>query len=502
MTGASDRRLRSVVIVGGGTAGWMAAASLAHFLKPLGPSIRLIESAEIGSVGVGEATIPPIMQFIRSLGIDEDELIRATKATFKLGIEFRDWTKPGSRYVHPFGQAGYDMDGVPFHAWWLKGGRPGRLEDYSLMATAGRENRFMRPVPKRHSPLEGITYALHFDASLFAGYLRTYAEQRGVVRTEGKIVDTALRPNNGFVDHVVLDNGERIAGDLFIDCSGFRGLLIEEAMKARYDDWTYWLPCDRALAVPSPRLNALPSLTAVTALEAGWQWRIPLQHRTGNGYVYASAFTSDERAREVLLANIEEAPLADPLALRFTAGRRRQAWAKNCVALGLAGGFLEPLESTSIHLVQSGITTLMSLFPARGIVQAEVDLYNHLMAAEYEAVRDFVILHYKQTRRDDTPFWRRVRNMSVPDSLANRMEVFANLGRLVLTPGELFRDASWVSVFLGQGLWPAGYDPQADLLPFEGVRDTLRKMKAVIRNGVQTLPTHDEFLSMRRAIQS
>ncbi len=490
----SDRRLRSIVIVGGGTAGWMAAASLAHFLRPLGLSIRLIESAEIGTVGVGEATIPPIMQFIRGLGIDEDELIRATKATFKLGIEFRDWTKDGARYVHPFGQAGYDMDGVPFHAWWLKGRRPGRLEDYSLMAAAGAKARFMRPVQKRHSPLEGITYALHFDAALFARYLRTYAEQRAVVRTEGRVADTVLKADNGFIDHVVLDSGECVAGDLFIDCSGFRGLLTEGALKTGYDDWTRWLPCDRALAVPSPRLASLPSLTAATAMEAGWQWRIPLQHRTGNGYVYSSAFTSDERAREVLLANIEGGSLADPLALRFTAGRRKRAWEKNCVALGLASGFLEPLESTSIHLVHRGIALLLTHLPDRDFEPADTARYNRIIRAEYERIRDFLLLHYAFTERGEA-LWRYCRDLPLPDSLRERLDLFRGYGRIASEAQELFPVQSWLYVMTGQGIAPRRHDPMADRLTPEQISRALDELRSVVRACAYAMPDHAGFVA-------
>ena len=494
MSTPSDRRLRSIVIVGGGTAGWMAAASLARYLKPLGTAIRLIESEQIGTVGVGEATIPPIMQFIRSLGIDEDELIRATRATFKLGIEFRDWTQAGARYVHPFGQAGYDMEGVPFHAWWLKGGRPGRLEDYSLMATAGGQGRFMRPVAKRHSPLEGITYALHFDAGLFARYLRTYAEQRGVVRTEGKVVETVLKPDNGFIDHVVLDSGEKVAGDLFIDCSGFRGLLIEDALKTGYDDWTHWLPCDRALAVPSPRLAQPPSLTAVTAHEAGWQWRIPLQHRTGNGYVYSSAFTSDERARDVLLSNLEGGALADPLALRFTAGRRKRAWEKNCVALGLAGGFLEPLESTSIHLIHRGIALLLTHLPDRDFEPADTVRYNCIVNAEYERIRDFLLLHYAFTERSDA-LWRHCRNLPMPDSLKDRLDLFRGYGRIASEPQELFPVQSWLYVMMGQGITPRSHDPMADRLAPGQISQALGELRQVVRACADAMPDHAAFIA-------
>ena len=360
--------IRSIAIVGGGTAGWMTAVSLAKFLKTLNVRIRLIESEQIGTIGVGEATIPPIMHFIRAAGIDENELIRQTKATFKLGIEFKDWTRVGHSYMHPFGQTGFDMGPVAFSAYWLKAlgeGKARRLEEYSLQAMGAYTGKFMRPVPAANSPLAGITYALHFDASLFARYLRTFAEAGGVERTEGRVKSVALKSEDGFIDALTLESGERIEADLYIDCSGFRGLLIEDALQTGYEHWNHWLPCDRAVAVPCERTGALSSYTRVTAKAAGWQWRIPLQHRIGNGYVYSSNFISDTEAQDELLSSIEGKALADPLKLQFATGRRKRFWNKNCVAIGLSAGFLEPLESTSIHFIQRGIAMLLTLFPDR-----------------------------------------------------------------------------------------------------------------------------------------
>ncbi len=362
------------------------------------------------------------------------------------------------------------------------------------MATAGAQGRFMRPVQKRHSPLAGITYALHFDAALFARYLHAYAEARGVVRTEGRAVDTVLKAGNGFIDHVVLDGGERIAGDLFIDCSGFRGLLIEDALKTGYDDWTRWLPCDRALAVPSPRRETLPSLTAATALEAGWQWRIPLQHRTGNGYVYSSAFTSEARARDVLLANIEGAALADPLALRFTAGRRKRAWEKNCIALGLAGGFLEPLESTSIHLVHRGIALLLTHLPDRDFEPADTARYNRIVNVEYERIRDFLVLHYAFTARDDE-LWRYCRALALPDSLKERLDLFRGYGRIAPEAQELFPVQSWLHVMTGQGIAPRRHDPMADRLAPDHVSKALHELRDVVRACAEAMPDHAGFIA-------
>ncbi|MGH8181239.1 MAG: tryptophan halogenase family protein, partial [Steroidobacteraceae bacterium] len=379
--------IRSVAIVGGGTAGWMAAAALSQFFPRLRGCIRLIESAEIGTIGVGEATIPPIIEFIRTLGLDENDVVRKTQATFKLGIEFKDWTRPGHSYIHPFGPIGIPKRGVPFTAYWRKrmeSGTAASLEQYSLAAVAARETRFMRPIRRPDSPLETITYALHLDAGLFAAYLRAHAEARGVIRTEGKVRDVVLRPENGFIEAITLENGERIEADLYIDCTGFRGLLIEGALKTGYDDWTRWLPCDRAVAVACGRTGPLSSHTRASAREVGWQWRIPLQHRVGNGYVYSSQLVKDDEAQNLLVSSLEGPPLRDPLRLKFTTGRRRLCWNRNCIAVGLAAGFLEPLESTGIHLIQRGIFLLLTFFPDRGFRQVDIDRFNRQFAFDYE----------------------------------------------------------------------------------------------------------------------
>ncbi len=493
----TDRRIRSIAIVGGGTAGWMAAAALGHFLKPLGTTIRLIESEEIGTVGVGEATIPPIMHFIRSLGIDEDEIVRASQGTFKLGIEFRDWTRLGHSYIHPFGQTGYEADGVPFFAWWLRArqqGRAGRLEDYSLMATALAQGKFMRPSQGRTSPLQGITYALHFDAALFAACLRRHAEARGVTRTEGKVERVTLDPESGFIDRLVLAGGETVAADLYVDCSGFRGLLIEGALRTGYDDWTSWLPCNRAVAVPSEDDGALPPHTLATAREAGWQWRIPLRHRTGNGYVYCSDFLSDDEAAAALLGRLPGAPLKEPLRLRFTTGRRRKAWNRNCVALGLASGFLEPLESTGIHLVHRGLALLLNQFPDRAFEPADIEHYNRIMAGEYERIRDFLMLHYILTERDDTPFWRFCRGLPVPDALRERLDLFRGYGRVTPEGNELFPVQSWQYVMTGQGVTPRGYDPRADKIDPAHADRLLGELRGVIGRCAAYMPPHKAFI--------
>jgi tryptophan halogenase len=485
-----------VLIVGGGTAGWMAAASLAHFLQNMNVRVQLVESEQIGTVGVGEATIPPIIDFLRVLEIDENDVVRQIKATFKLGIAFKDWTRPGHVFFHPFGPTGFGMGPIAFQSYWLKmflEGQAARLEEYNMQAKAAEMGRFMRPVHAPNTPLNKITYALHFDASLFAKYLRGYAEQRGVVRTEGKIVDVHLRPEDGFVQSVQLDSGETLEADLFIDCSGFRGLLIEEALKTGYEDWTHWLPCDRALAIPTENAGPPPPYTLAIAREAGWQWRIPLQHRVGNGHVYCSAFMSDEQARETLLANLEGRPLADPLPLRFTTGRRKKAWNKNVVALGLASGFLEPLESTSIHLVHRGIAMLIKFFPDRTFEQADIDRYNKIFEFEMGRVRDFLILHYTQQERTGA-FWEHCRNIPLTDSLQEKIELFRSHGRILREDTELFPVQSWLFVMVGQNIIPRGYDAMTDTIDAQKIKANLDDIHDVVLRCAEAMPKHQEFI--------
>jgi tryptophan halogenase len=489
--------IRSIAIVGGGTAGWMAAASLSYFLAKHDCSIRVIESEQIGTVGVGEATIPPIMNFLQVLKIDEDELIRETSATFKLGIEFKDWTRIGDSYIHPFGNTGFDLDGVPFPAYWQRMRQQGLaapLDDYSLQAQAARKGRFMRPIQAPNTPLNGITYALHFDAALFARYLRRYSEKRGVLRTEGKVVDVALAPETGFIQSLTLENGERIEADLYIDCSGFRGLLIEQALKTGYEDWTSWLPCDRAVAMPCERDGEPASHTLSTALEAGWKWRIPLQSRTGNGYVYCSGFIEEEQAIERLLGGLDGKPLAEPNRLRFTTGRRRQSWNKNCVSLGLASGFLEPLESTSIHMVQRGIALLLAFFPDRRFAQPDIERYNKTLASEYERIRDFLVLHYATNQRADTEFWRHCQTLPRPDSLKERIALFESHGRIIREENELFPVQSWLYVLLGQKFSPRGYDAMADRLDAKQAQVVLENIRQVVAEASDSMPRHAEFI--------
>ena len=492
----TDTQIRDIAIVGGGTAGWMAAVSLAKALENTGVRIRLVESEQIGTVGVGEATVPPILDFIRQLGIDEDEIVREIKATFKLGIGYRDWTRPGDFYFNPFGPTSAGMGAVPFSAYWLKmfqEGKAERLEAYSIQAIAALNGRFTRPVHAPGTPLNKITYALHFDASLFALYLRRFAEARGVERIEGKVRNVSLRLDDGFIDSVSLESGETVAADLFIDCSGFRGLLIEQAMKTGYEDWTRWLPCDRALAMPTERTGAAPAYTLVTAREAGWQWRIPLQHRVGNGHVYCSGFMSDARAAEVLLANVESKPLADPTPLGFTAGRRKKAWNKNCIALGLAAGFLEPLEATSIHMIQRGIAMLLKFFPDRNFEQADIDRYNKVFEFEFGRVRDFLLMHYTQTRREGA-FWDHCRTLPLTDSLHEKIELFRSHGRILREDTELFPIQSWLSVMIGQGIIPRGHDPMANTLDEQRVVANLEGIRNQVQASADAMPTHQDFI--------
>ncbi len=503
MSAAGPGRITKVVIVGGGTAGWMTAAALSR-LVPGGVSVTLVESEEIGTVGVGEATIPSLLDFNRMLGIDEDAFVRATGATFKLGIEFRDWTRLGDAYLHPFGTHGRDVEGVSFHQLWLRqraagAADPGTIGDYCLSAVAARRGRFNRPSANPQSVLSTLSYAFHFDAALYAGFLRALAEQDGVVRVEGRVVAVDQDAETGFVDAVRLADGRVIDGELFLDCSGFRSLLLGDALAVPFTSWQHWLPCDRAWAVPSERQGALTPYTRATADTAGWRWRIPLQHRVGNGYVYSSGHIADDAAREALLAGLERAPLGEPRQLRFVAGRRDRLWEKNCIAIGLAGGFLEPLESTSIHLIQSGITRLMTLFPDTGFDPVEIAEYNRVMLREYEQVRDFIILHYHATERSDSPFWDHCRTMALPDTLVAKLELWTGKGRVFREQGELFTPDSWIAVLLGQRVAPQSFDPLAAALPAGETARFLAHVREMIDKTAAAMPTHEQFIAQHCA---
>lgn len=492
-------RIRSITVVGGGSAGWMAAASLVTYLGK-GATVRLVESEEIGIVGVGEASVPHIRMFNSQwLGIDEADFVKRTHATVKLGIEFNDWARIGDSYLHGFGTIGRAVGPLPFHQFWLKlhhQGRAAPIGAYSAQTVMAPQGRFApgdRNAPPG-SPLADIAYAYHFDATLYARFLRELAEERGVQRIEGKIVKVNQRADNGFIESLVLENGQLVEGELFIDCSGFRGLLIEDTLKTGYVDWSHWLPCDRAMAVPSEKVDPITPYTKSTAREAGWQWRIPLQHRTGNGYVYSSKYISDDEAASTLLANLDGKALADPRPLRFTTGMRNKFWNKNVVALGLASGFLEPLESTSIYLAQSGITRLLSLFPTRDMSPLLIDRYNRESAFEYERVRDFLILHYHATERNDTPFWDYCRTMSVPDSLREAMDLFRDDGRYFRNGEDFFALPSWVQVMLGQRIVPQNYHPIVDEMPEEKLVEHVEGIRTLISRAVSTMPTHQEWI--------
>ena len=501
----SDRRVRTIVIVGGGTAGWMAAASLSRFLRPEQCSIRLVESIEIGIVGVGEATVPHIRFFNQSLGLDEADFMRKTHATFKLGIEFVDWARIGDSYIHPFGEYGRPLRGVKFHHYWNRlrlAGDERAIDEYSLPIAAARLARFAPPSSDPASVLSTFSYAFQFDATLFAPYLRAYAEQRGVRRTEGRVVDVALRGTDGFIESLTLASGERIEGDLFLDCSGFFGLLTEKSLHTGYEDWTHWLPCDRAVAVPCESAGPLLPYTRATARAAGWQWRIPLQHRTGNGYVYSSKFVSDDEAAATLMRNLDGKALAEPRLLKFVTGRRKKTWNRNCVAVGLAGGFVEPLESTSIYLIQAALTHLIEQFPDRDFDALNIDEYNRVMDIEFERVRDFIVLHYHATERDDTPLWNYVRTMSIPDSLAYKMELFRERGVVVNYKLGLFLEPSWIAVYVGQRVLPRRYDPLADITTLEEIRRQASATRAAIQMAADKLPSHADFIARYTALRS
>ena len=497
-----DRFIRELVIVGGGTAGWMTAAALSKVLKSGTPGarcrIRVVESDEIGTIGVGEATIPMIQRFNQVLEIDEDEFLRATEGTFKLGIEFVNWGRPGERYMHGFGRIGQDLWTVPFDQYWQKlhqAGKAADLAEYSITRAAARAGKFMRPDPQLpNSPLAEITYAFHFDASLYARFLRRLAEARGVQRTEGRIVDVEVDRERGHVRALTLASGERVEGDLFIDCSGFRGLLIEQALHTGYEDWSHWLPCDRALAVPCESVSPLTPYTRSTAHGAGWQWRIPLQHRTGNGHVYCSRFVSDDEAAATLLAHLDGRPLAEPRLVKFTTGMRRKAWNGNVVAIGLAGGFMEPLESTSIHLIQSAIARLVDFFPDRGFDATDIDEFNRASRFEFERIRDFIILHYHLNQREDSDFWRQCREMPVPDTLRHKMALYAARGRLHREATELFAEVAWLQVMQGQNLKAGGYHALVDLIPEAEIEAYLASVRGVIAKCVEVMPTHEAFI--------
>lgn len=491
-----NQQIENIVIVGGGTAGWIAAAAMSRLLGPR-IKIKLIESDAIGTVGVGEATIPQIRRLNGVLGLDENEFVRETHGTFKLGIEFNNWGHVGESYLHTFGDAGINLASLHFHQYWLRSraeGQSSGLWDYSLHHKAAYAHKFGRLDRVGNTSMTGLAYAFHFDAGLYARYLRKHAEANGVTRIEGKVVDVALTAETGFIESVALERGETIAGDLFIDCSGFRGLLIGQTLGVDYQDWSQWLPCNGAVAVGCARTEPLLPYTKATAHDAGWQWRIPLQHRTGNGHVFCDAFTTEEKATETLLANLDGALLGEPKRLKFTTGRRGKFWHKNCVSLGLASGFLEPLESTSIHLIQSNVSKLIELFPDRSFDSSNEIEYNRQVSHEYELIRDFLILHYHRTDREDSEFWRYCKNMQVPDSLNEKMNLFSGNGLLYKDPEDLFRESSWVQVMIGQGLMPKSYHAMANRISSEQLNGFLSDVQKLIERATADLPSHQDFI--------
>lgn len=491
--------IQHIVIVGGGTAGWMAAAALANIRKGRELAITLVESEVIGTVGVGEATIPPLVDFNRALEIDEREMLAATQGTFKLGIQFANWGEVGESYIHPFGAYGYEVGGIAFHQLWHKIREKGDrrpLQVFNLETMAAYFGKFSRTEDYRREDLPPMNYAYHIDAGRYAAYLRQYAAKRGVRRQEGRVLDVRLDSENGDVVSIELESGQIIDGDLFIDCTGFRGLLIEQALGTGYEDWTHYLPCDRAVALPCDRDDGSPPppFTKSTAHSAGWQWQVPLQHRNGNGHVYCSEFMSCDEAHDILVKNMIGKPTAEPNFLRFVTGRRKKFWNRNVVALGLSAGFMEPLESTSIHLINTGINKLVAILSLGGIVEAQRSTYNRLTIREYERIRDFLILHYKVTRREDSDFWRRCRAMKVPDTLAERIEIFRANGQIFREEDELFTATSWAAVMMGQGIRMEGTSPMADGIAITAQKE-LNEMEKSIRWLVDHLPAHHEYLA-------
>lgn len=490
--------LKDIVIVGGGTAGWMTASALSGVL---GDKYRivLVESEAIGTVGVGEATIPLIGHFNRIAGVDEVEFLKATYGTFKLGIEFVNWGQIGSRYQHGFGVIGRERSTVPFHQYWLRMAKAGRarpLGEYSLNQVAARMNRFLPPqIDIPDSPISELAYAYHFDASLYARFLRGASERKGVVRLEGMVKQAVQRPEDGHVCKLVLEDGREVAGDLFIDCSGMRGLLIEETLQTGFEDWSHWLPCDRAWAVPCESVHPLTPYTRSTAHRAGWQWRIPLQHRIGNGHVYASSHMGDDEAAAVLLSNLDGRPMAGPRLIRFRTGMRKLAWNKNVVAVGLSSGFLEPLESTSIHLIQAAIVQLIEFFPDAGFNPVNVQEYNRLSRFQFERIRDFIILHYHVNQRTDSSFWRDCATMPIPESLRYKLDLYRATGRLRRVDGELFAENGWLQVMNGQGLLPEQHHPLVDLHSDAEVLEYLEHTYEVVRACAEAMPDHARFIA-------
>lgn len=494
----TDARIKKIVIAGGGTAGWMAAAALSKFIGKVA-EIELIESEQIGTVGVGEATIPQIQRFNGMLGIDEAEFMRECRATFKLGIEFNNWGHIGESYLHTFGYSGIDLNHLDFHHYWLRSrhemGSNKSLWDYSAHHKAAYKNRFAHLPKIGNTAISGLSYAYHFNSGLYGKYLRQLSEQNGVKRIEGIIKEVHLNPDSGFIRSLELETGQDVSGDLFIDCTGFRGLLIGQALGVKYLDWSKWLPMNRAFAVATEKADELLPYTMATAHEAGWQWRIPLQCRTGNGHVFCNEFTSEEDARQTLLDNLDTDPIGEPRILKFVTGRREKFWHKNCLSLGLSSGFMEPLESTSIHLIQANVSKLIELFPNKEFSEAAVSEYNRLIINEFDLIRDFLILHYHRTDRTDTDFWNYMRTMDVPDSLKAKMEMFDQTALIYKDPDDLFGQSSWLQVMVGQGLMPDNYHARVGALSEPQLSEFLDNVEILIDRAVDKIGSHQEYIN-------
>jgi tryptophan halogenase len=486
----NTHQVKKVVIAGGGTAGWIAAAGLSQKLGTI-LDITLVESEQISTVGVGEATVPPMRVFHKLLGIDEQEFLRATAGTFKLAISFENWARPGDRYIHSFGRNGKPTFLAEFHHYWLRGleaGVPANLGDYCYEFQAALAHKFAT------SPQSDINFAYHLDAGLYAKFLRKFAEGFGVKRIEGKINDVKLNPDSGFIESLTLDSGQSIEGDLFIDCTGFRGLLIEKALHTGFEDWSHWLPCDSAVAIQTESVGPPVPYTRAIAHTAGWRWNIPLQHRVGNGIVYSSYHMSEDEATHKLLQDVEGEPTTNPWSIKIRTGRRRKAWNKNCVSMGLASGFVEPLESTSIHMIQTAVVRLLHLFPGSGITQDFIDQYNDDSRFEIEAIRDFIIMHYNTTERDDTAFWRYCKNMDIPSSLARRIRMFKENGHAFYVEKELFPVTSWSQVLVGQRVMPKNYHHVTKTIDDVELKKYLENFSASVTDAVDKLPSHQDFI--------
>lgn len=488
--------IKKMVIVGGGTAGWIAAATLGNIFKQQDMQIELVESDEIGIIGVGEATIPPLLTTIRSLGIDEVEFIKATQASFKWGIKFEDWRKKGESYFHPFGSIGTTIDGHDFFQLWLKSQAEGDstpLMAHSPEAILSEYGRFFLPFKAAGTPLAGAQYALHLDSTLVGKFLRKFAENLGVIRTQGKIA-TVEKSSTSEIISVTLETGQQIQGDFFIDCSGSRGLLIEQSLNCGYENWSGYLPCNRAVAVQTENVGSTPPYTVAKARDAGWTWRIPLQHRTGNGYVFCDKYCSNQQAIDTLLNAVEGKVIGEPRVIPFVTGIRKKIWHKNCLALGLAQGFLEPLESTAIHLVSKTLAFFVRMFPDRQGNQLQIDEFNRRVRADYEEIRDFLVLHYCTTDRDDSEFWRYCANMPIPESLQRKIDFFSVAGGLIPDVEELFQPTSWYAVFTGMGIKPQRYNPTVDALDYVKLKTSLHSGQQAIANIARQQPSHDAFL--------